>query len=162
MSHCPEWIFDAVASQVANEYLAQEMPIRSIAKKYSDGLSEKYHSVSVEEIETVSEEMIRALDEVNAEGEAVTLLNSYTFFRIVYDGSNIKRKMKPIFGSVDAPTPSKEYNIDGSVKRFKAYLFSVRSSVAVLAPSSWKLSTFEDLPFLKKMAEKSVNILDIL
>ena len=57
---------------------------------------------------------------------------------------------------------SKNYNIDSSVKRFKAYLFSVRSSVAVLAPSSWKLSTFEDLPFLKKMAEKSVNILDIL
>jgi hypothetical protein len=162
MSHCPEWIFDAVASQVANEYLAQEMPIRSIAKKYSDGLSEKYHSVSVEEIETVSEEMIRALDEVNAEGEAVTLLNSYTFFRIVYEGNNNKRKMKPLFGSVDAPTPSKNYNIDSSVKRFKAYLFSVRSSVAVLAPSSWKLSTFEDLPFLKKMAEKSVNILDIL
>lgn len=162
MSYCPEWIFDAVASQVANEYLTQEMPMRNFAKKYSEGLSEKYNQVSVEEIEEISEEMIRALDEVNADEEAVTLLNSYSFFRLVYEGNNIKRKMKPLFGTVDAPTSIKNYGIDSSMKRFRAYLFSVRSSVAVLAPHSWKMSTFEDLPFLKKIAEKPVNLLDIL
>lgn len=162
MSYCPEWIFDAAASQVANEYLTQEMPMRNFAKKYSEGLSEKYSQVAAEEIEMVSEEMIRALDEVNADDEAVNLLNSYTFFRLVYEGNSIKRKMKPLFGTVDAPTSTKNYDIDTSMKRFRAYLFSVRSSVAVLAPPGWRLSIFEDLPFLKKIAEKPVNLLDIL
>jgi len=52
--------------------------------------------------------------------------------------------------------------VDTSTKRFKAYLFSLRSSVAVQAEPGWKLSTFDDLPFLRDIAAKSVNILDIL
>jgi len=69
--------------------------------------------------------------------------------------------MKPLFGSVDAPTAKKEYDVDTCTKRFKAYLFSLRSSVAVQAPPGWKLSNFEELPFLRDIAAKTVNILDI-
>ena len=161
MTYCPDWIFDAVCAQVANEYLAQELPIRNIAKKYSDGLSEKYSGIPPEDFEIVAEEMIRSLDEIKVESEAVPLLNDYTYFRLVYEGANIKRKMKPLFGSVDAPTTKKTYSVDLATKRFKAYLFSVRSSVAIQAEGGWKLSNFEDLPFLKDLASKSINILDI-
>lgn len=162
MTYCPDWIFDAVCAQVANEYLAQELPIRNIAKKYSDGLLEKYSKISPEEFEVVAEEMIRSLDEIKVESEAVPLLNSFTYFRLVYDSANIKRKMKPLFGSVDTPTSTRTYSEDLAIKRFKAYLFSVRSSVAVQAEAGWKLSNFKDLPFLSDIASKSVNILDIL
>ncbi len=162
MTFCPEWIFDAISAQVANEYLSLEVPIKTIAKKYSDGLVEKYSAIPSEEFENTAEEMIRALDEIKVESEAVQLLNSFTYFRLVYESGNIKRKMKPLFGSVDAAVTEKKYSVDLTTKRFKAYLFSFRSSVAVQAERNWKLSNFEDLPFLKEIASKSVNILDIL
>jgi len=162
MSYCPVWIFDAVCAQVANEFISQELPLRTLAKKYSDGLADKYALIPVEEFEDAAEGFIRALDEIKVETEAVPLLNSFCYFRINYESNNIKRKMKPLFGVVDAPVSVCEYDSDNSIKRFKAYLFSVRSSVAVLAPTGWKLSNFEELPFLRDIAAKSVNILDIL
>jgi len=162
MTYCPNWIFDAVCAQVANEFISQDLPLRNLAKKYTDGLADKYEPIAVEEIEQTAEEFIRALDEVKVESEAVPLLNSYCYFRILYESNNVKRKMKPLFGSVDAPVSAKEYSVDASTKRFKAYLFSLRSSVAVQAEPGWKLSTFDELPFLRDIAAKSVNILDIL
>lgn len=162
MSYCPAWIYDAVCAQIANEYIAQEMPLRNIAKKYSDGLEEKYSIITPEELEDTAEELIRALDEVKVESEAVPLLNSYCFFRIMYESNNVKRKMKPLFGVVDAPVSAREYSTDIAIKRFKAYLFSLRSSVAVQAEPGWKLSACDDLPFLRDIAAKSLNILDIL
>jgi len=162
MTYCPGWIYDAVAAQVANEYIAQEMPIKTVAKKYSDGLSGKYDLIAIDELEGTAEGLIRALDEVKVETEAIPLLNSYCFFRIFYESNNVKRKMKPLFGTVDAPVSAREYDTDTAIKRFKAYLFSVRSSVAIHAPPGWKLSNFDDLPFLRDIASKSINILDIL
>lgn len=162
MSYCPAWIYDAISAQIANEFIAQEMPLRNIAKKYADGLAEKYAVITAEELEGTAEGLIRALDEVKVESEAIPLLNSYCFFRIMYEGNNIKRKMKPLFGVVDAPVSEREYGTDIAIKRFKAYLFSLRSSVAVQAEPGWKLSTCDDLPFLRDIAAKSLNILDIL
>ena len=162
MSYCPDWIFDAVAAQVANEFIGQELPLRTVAKKYADGLSEKYDTIAVEELEETAEGIIRSLDEVKVESEAIPLLNSYCYFRIVYETNNVKRKMKPLFGTVDAPVNARDYSVDASVKRFKAYLFSLRSSVAIQAEPGWKLSNFDGLPFLRDIAAKSINILDIL
>ena len=162
MSYCPGWIYDAVSAQIANEFIAQELPLRTIAKKYSDGLAEKYVIIAIEELEDAVEGFIRALDEVKVESEAVPLLNSYCFFRIMYESNNVKRKMKPLFGAVDAPVAAREYSPDIAIKRFKAYLFSLRSSVAVQADPGWRLANFDDLPFLRDIAAKSVNILDIL
>jgi len=162
MSYCPAWIYDAVSAQIANEYIAQEMPLRNVAKKYADGLAEKYAIISAEELEGTAEELIRALDEVKVESEAIPLLNSYCFFRLMYEGNNVKRKIKPLFGVVDAPVSEREYSTDIAIKRFKAYLFSLRSSVAVQAEPGWKLSTCDDFPFLRDIALKSLNILDIL
>lgn len=162
MSYCPGWIYDAVCAQVANDFIAQEMPLRLLAKKYTDELSKKYNVISPEEVEICAESMVRALDEVKVESEAMPILNSYTYFRVVYESTSTKRKMKPLFGSVDAPVSSQEYSADLALKRFKAYLFSLRSSVAIQAEPGWKLSTFDDLPFLRDIAAKSISVLDIL
>ena len=162
MSYCPAWIYDGVSAQIANEFIAHEMPLRTIAKKYADGLAEKYAVITIEELEDTAEGLIRALDEVKVESEAIPLLNSYCFFRITHEHNNVKRKMKPLFGAVDAPVVAREYSADIAIKRFKAYLFSLRSSVAVQADPGWKLANCDDLPFLRDIAAKSVNILDIL
>ena len=162
MTYCPDWIYDAVCAQVANEFISQEMPLRTLAKKYTDELSLKYSTIPPEEVESCAEGMIRALDEVKVESEAIPLLNSFTYFRLVYETTSSKRKMKPLFGAVDAPVSSCEYSEEKALKRFKAYLFSLRSSVAILAEPGWKLSNFDELPFLRDTAAKSVTILDIL
>ena len=162
MSYCPDWIFDAVCAQVANEFIGQELPLRTLAKKYTDELSKKYANITPEEVEECAEGMIRALDEVKVESEAIPLLNSYTYFRLLYETNSSKRKMKPLFGSVDAAVPAQHYSSDKGLKRFKAYLFSLRSSVAIQAEQGWKLSACDELPFLRDIAAKSVSILDIL
>ena len=162
MSYCPVWIYDAVSAQVASDFIAQEMPLHTLAKKYTDGLAKKYTEISVGELEEAAEGLIRALDDVKVESEAVPLLNSYCFFRVMYESNNVKRKMKPLFGAVDAPVSDCEYSPEVALKRFKAYLFSLRSSVAVQADPGWKLSSCDELPFLRDIAAKSVSILDIL
>lgn len=162
MSYCPDWIYDAVCAQVAQDFLTQEMPLRTLAKKYTDDLSLKYAAIAPEEVEDCAEAMIRALDEIKVESEAIPLLNSYTYFRVMYENNSSMRKMKPLFGSVDAPVSGIDYSPDKGVKRFKAYLFSLRSSVAILAEPGWKLSNCDELPFLRDIAAKSVSILDIL
>lgn len=162
MNYCPDWIFDAVSAQAAKEFLVQEVPLRLIANKYAEGLSKKYSAIAVEEIEECAESMIRALDEVKVESEAVVILNDYCFFRLKFESHNIKRKMKPLFGSVDAPFSEKMFGVDVATKRFKAYLFSLRSGVTVQVTPGWKLSNFDELPFLKEIAAKTVNVLDIL
>ena len=162
MTYCPDWIFDAVCAQVANEFIAQEMPLRTLAKKYTDGLSSKYSAIPPEEVDSCAEGMMRALDEVKVESEAIPLLTSFTYFRVIYESANSKRKMKPLFGAVDAPVSSCEYSEEKALKRFKAYLFSLRSSVAIQAEPGWKLSNYDELPFLRDIAAKTVNILDVL
>lgn len=162
MSYCPDWIYDAVCAQVANDFIAQDMPLRTLAKKYTDELSKKYSLIAPEEVEECAEDMIRALDEVKVESEALPLLNSFTYFRLVYETTSSKRKMKPLFGAVDAPVSVREYSSDKALKRFKAYLFSLRSSVAIQAEPGWKLSSFDELPLLRDIAAKTVSILDIL
>ena len=162
MTYCPSWIFDAVCAQVASDFISKDLPLSNLSKKYTDGLAGKYAPIAVEEVAQTAEEFIRALDEIKVESEALPLLNSYCYFRICYESNNVSRKMKPLFGTVDAPVTAKEYNVDNSTKRFKAYLFSLRSSVAVQAPQGWKLSTFDGLPFLRDIASQSINILDIL
>lgn len=162
MDYCPDWIYDAVCAQVANEFIAQELPLRTLAKRYTDELSLKYSAISPEEVESCAEGMIRALDEVKVESEAIPLLNSFTYFRVLYETSSSKRKMKPLFGTVDAPVSSCDYSEEKALKRFKAYLFSLRSSVAIQAEPGWKLSGCDELPFLRDIAAKTVTILDIL
>jgi len=83
MTYCPNWIFDAVCAQVANEFISQDLPLRTLAKKYTDGLADKFAPITPEEIEQTAEEFIRALDEVKVESEAVNLLNSYCYFHSV-------------------------------------------------------------------------------
>ena len=160
--YCPGWIFDVAVSRCIIEFLSSELNLVAFATKYADGLAEKYAVITIEELENTAEGLIRALDEVKVESEAIPLLNSYCFFRIMYESNNVKRKMKPLFGAVDAPVAACEYSPDIAIKRFKAYLFSLRSSVAVQADPGWKLSTCDDLPFLRDIAAKALNILDIL
>ena len=71
-----------------------------------------------------------------------------------------KRKMKPMFGAVDAGTKEPKYSSSETVKRFKAYVFAWRSGTAILADHGWKLGNETALEELSKAANHQVSVLD--
>ena len=160
--YCPEWIFDAAVAQTGLDFLAQDLPLSTYAAKYASGLSEKYEAVSADDIETAAEEMIRSLDEIDAGEQASYLLNSFCFFRVMYVSQEVKRRLKPFFGTVDAPEKTKSYSADSTIKRFRAYLFAWRSGVAVAADASWKLENVSEVEILSALAVKKISFADML
>ena len=48
------------------------------------------------------------------------------------------------------------------MKKFKAYIYSLRNGVAEMQPHGWKLSHVEESAAIKEIAELDVNPLDFL
>ena len=162
MSFCPAWIFDAVITQTAQEFLKGDIHIKPIAAKYAKGLSQKYEEVSPDEICISAEAFIRTLDEIDAGAEASELLRGFCYYRVMHDTQLTKRNLKPLFGSVENGDKVQNYSGAAAVKRFKAYLFAWRSGAAVQADTGWQLSQVSEVPILSDLASKSVNVLDLL
>lgn len=162
MNYCPPWIYDAIFAQVGFDFLAHDLPLSLSAKKFTDGLSTKYQPLNLDEIEQGAEEMVRFLAEVDANENAVDLLRGFCFFRVRYETQNVKRKMKTLFGSVDAGDKTQKYSSADTVKRFKAYVFAWRSGTAILADPGWKLSSETALENLAAIAGKQVSVLDAI
>ena len=160
--YCPDWIFDIVSSEVAILYLKNDVSLSMGAAKYASGLSDEYEEFSSDEVELLAEDMIRLLGELDAGEAAVTLLTGFSYFRMCYSMQNVKRNLKPLFGSVASGTKEKDYSVQSSFKRFKAYLFAYRSEKAVLAPSGWSLASQTDVDFLANIASQNTNPLDFL
>ena len=160
--HCPDWIFDIISAEVATLYLKNDVSLQMGAGKYATGLSEQYEEFSSDEVALLAEEMIRLLGELEAGESAVMLLEGFAYFRMVYSFQGVKRNLKPMFGSATSGTKEKEYSVQSSFKRFKAYLFAYRSEKAVVAPSGWSLGSQTDIQFLADIASQSTNPLDFL
>ena len=73
-------------------------------------------NLNSDEVSACSEEMIRFLSEVEADEESANLLLGFCFFRVRFEAQNVKRKMNPMFGSVDAGDKSRKYSGDESLK----------------------------------------------
>jgi len=160
MQFCPDWIFDAVMARTAEEFLAGELPLNALASKYAKGLSEKYSEVRSEELSRGVEDLVRFLGEVDAGDEAVNFLRGFSYFKLRFEGSNKPRKMKPLFGTVDEPVKARAYAAEETVKKFKAYVFALRSNSAPLAPAGWRIEDESELSHLAGVAARSVSLLD--
>ena len=123
MNYCPAWIYDSIIAQTAYDFLANDAPLILSANKFVNALAKKYE-LNSDEVSACSEEMIRFLSEVEADEESANLLLGFCFFRVRFEAQNVKRKMNPMFGSVDARDKSRKYSGDESLKRFKAYVFA--------------------------------------
>lgn len=160
MQFCPDWIFDAAMSRCAEEFLASDLPVSALAKKYAAGLSEKYSEVKLEELVNGVENVVRFLDEVQAGEDAVKFLRGFCFFRLKFEAANKQRKLRPIFGAAEDPVKTQTYSAEETVKRIKAYVFALRSNSAPLAPAGWDVTQETDLPNFVEIASRSVSILD--
>ena len=159
--YCPPWIFDICVARTASEFLYSELSLTPFAVKYSKGLSSLYETVETKQIEIPAEGLLLFLTEIQAGESAADFLRQYTYFKLYFETNNIKRKLKPMFGSIEDPVKNIEFNEDKAVKNFRAFVFSLRSNIIEVPPTSWTLENDENLPKLNAIISEEVNILDI-
>ena len=97
-----------------------------------------------------AEYMVRFLSEVDAGEEAVNVLNDFVYFRMNYETTTKKRNLKPLFGNPeDGVAIIKHFE---GLKRFKAYVFGLRSNNSPTPPPGWEASrNAENLPVVLKL-----------
>lgn len=158
MSYTPDWIFDIAVVRTASEFLSLSQPMDSLAKKYSIGLSEIYSEVYFEEILEPAEEILRFLSEVKAQHMAVEILKDYSYFRMYYVNPKRRRKLKPLFGTLEGPEKKREYSSDKTIKSFKAYVFALRSKTVPQSPAGWSLDNDENLKNFGELINSKVGV----
>ncbi len=158
VSYTPGWIFDISVARTASEFLVLNIPLDSLARKYSVGLSDSYNEVYLEEILDPAEEILRFLSEVKAQHMAVELLDDFTYFRMYYVNPKRLRKLQPLFGTLEGPEKKKPYSSEKAIKNFRAYIFGLRSKTVPKAPPGWALGNEEKLKKFKDLVNAKVGI----
>lgn len=158
---CPQWIFDICVARTASEFLYSELSLTPFAIKYSKGLSSIYEPIETQQIEIPAEGLLQFLTEIKAGESAADFLRLYTYFKLYFETNNTKRKLTPLFGSIEDPVKNMDYNEEKAVKNFRAFVFSLRSNIIETPPETWVLDNDENLPKLNPILNQEVNILDI-
>ena len=158
MSYTPDWIFDISIVRTASEFLSLTQPMDSLAKKYSTGLSEIYSEVYFEQMLEPAEEILRFLSEVKAQHMAVELLKDFSYFRMYYVNPKRRRKLKPLFGTLEGAEKKKNYSPERAVKSFKAFVFALRSKTVPQAPTGWTLDNDEALKGFRLLVNTEVGV----
>jgi len=159
---CPGWIYDISVSRVAAEFVSLELGIETYANKYANGLSERYHELTSDELSGAAQCLLQFLAEIEAGDQAVEIVVNYNYSRLYFEQINRPRKMKPLFGSIEDPVKEKQYSGELMLKSFRAHVFGMRSNATPVAPAGWRLEDDENIPFLSELAGKQVSILDAL
>ena len=161
--YCPGFLLDIVVARVSLEFLHGDAPLESFAKKYSDGLSEKYSEVTLDSVLSPSNALLEFLSEVEAGEQAVDYLSNFTYFKLYFEKVALPRKHKPLFGTIFDGTKQETFSPDGVVKSFGAHVFGIRSgSGDTSVPVGWTLEGDPVMEPFKELVEKSVSLLDAL
>ena len=159
--NCPGWIYEICVARTASEFLHSELAISAFSLKYSSSLSEIYAKIDPEYFGEPAEEILKFLSEIEAGENAAEYLERFTYFRLYFENAQTKRKLNPMFGSIEDPVKNIEVDRIRVIKSFKAFVFSLRSSNVIEIPPGWKLETDEHLVKLSAIFLKESNILDI-
>jgi hypothetical protein len=101
------------------------------------------------------------LSEVDAGEDAVLFLEGFIYFRLNYESATKPRNLKPMFGNPEAGVAAVNH-ID-VLKRFKAYVFGLRSNNSPIPPPGWNMARdSENLKNVNALVTKSINPLDFL
>ena len=122
--YCPPWIFDICVARTASEFLYSELSLTPFAVKYSKGLSSLYETVETKQIEIPAEGLLLFLTEIQAGESAADFLRQYTYFKLYFETNNVKRKLKPMFGSIEDPVKNIDFNEDKLLK-ISGHLYSL-------------------------------------
>ena len=117
------------------DFLTGSSTLNAIGKKYARGLSEQYETVHHQYIESIAEQKLRILSEIEAAENAVIILNAYVFRRYKFHPDNKPRRISGLFTSEFNGTKIPLLEEQEVCKGFKAFIFSIRSNVYNYAPS---------------------------
>ena len=157
---CPDWIFDILNARVCTQFLSDSHPLEMSSNHFVDQLASSYSAVDPKLVAETAEYMVRFLSEVDAGEEAVNVLNDFVYFRMNYETTTKKRNLKPLFGNPeDGVAIIKHFE---GLKRFKAYVFGLRSNNSPTPPPGWDAArNAENLPIVLKLVSTSINPLDL-
>lgn len=160
---CPHFLYDLAVGCVMHDYITKDYSLEMVGKKYSEGLSEHYIDIPIEELTKPAEESIRFMAELEAaKFEAHERVNHFNFYILKYDGIKGPRKLKGLFGSAFDGTKKKNYSEEKFFKEFKAYCFSLRAGSIPKAPSGWSIKNEKGLEILEPIVKKDFGIEDLL
>ena len=157
---CPNWIINVVTAHSAMDFLTGSSTLSAISKKYSRGLSEQYEIIHQQYLESIAEQKLRILSEIEAAENAVVILNAYVFRRYKFHPDNKPRRISGLFTSQFNGTkipPLEEQEIS---KAFKAFIFSIRSNVYNYAPSGWSIIEEPEAGWLGELVAEPSSIFD--
>jgi len=134
--------------------------LTSIAKKYARGLTEHYEPVTFEYLNSISEQKLRILSEIEAAEKAVVILNSYVYRRYKFYPDNKPRKIMGLFSSEFDGTKIPLAEHQEFCKMFKAFIFSIRSNIYNYAPAGWTVMEEPEAQWLGELVAEPSSIFD--
>ena len=144
----------------AMDFLTGSSTLAAIGKKYSRGLSEQYDEINSQYIESIAEEKLRILSEIEAAENAVVILNAYVFRRFKFHPDNRPRRMTGLFSSEFSGTKTPLAEHKEVCKGFKAFIFSIRSNVYNYAPAGWSIIEEPEVGWLGELVAEPSSIFD--
>ena len=157
---CPDWIVDILSARVCVQFLAESHPLEMSSNFFVEQLASLYAEIDPKLVAENAEYMVRFLGEIDAGEEAVNILNDFIYFRMNYETTTKKRNLKPLFGNPEDGVAI--INHFEGLKRFKAYVFGLRSNNSPTSPPGWNaVKNAEDLPIVLGLVSTSINPLDL-
>ena len=156
--YIPSWMFDAVVADIANHFLRHDLSLSQLALKFSRGLSSSYIEIHPTEFQQTAELLLMFLSEIDANENAADFLCGFGFFRVNYHSENRRRNLNPTFSSIETGSRQRGYNGHETLKKFRAYVFSRRSNIGIIATPGWSLSLQSELPTLAKLSRDLTDV----
>ena len=156
--YVPAWMFDAVVADIANHFLRHDLSLGQLALKFSRGLSSSYIEIHPTEFKQTAELLLLFLAEVDANENASDFLAGFGYFRVHFQSERRRRNLAPTFSSVETGTRQRGYNGHDTLKKFRAYVFSRRSHIGIVATPGWSLSLQSELPTLSKLSRDLTDL----
>ena len=156
--YVPAWMFDAVVADIANHFLRHDLSLGQLALKFSRGLNGSYIEIHPTEFKQTAELLLLFLAEVNANENATDFLSGFGFFRVNFHSERRRRNLTPTFSSIETGTRQRGYNGHETLKKFRAYVFSRRSNIGVVATPGWSLALQSELTTLSTLSRDLTDL----
>ena len=154
----PDWVLGCTCAHITIRFVNSTIPLEAFANKYSKSLSEKYVDASSKKLMGISQDMLYFLATFESSNH-MGVVESYMFNSLNFTKRGRKRKIKTLFGSaLDAKEQATTHQ--ASVRRFKNFVFQLRSNDKYNAPEGWNLREEQGIDWLLDVYEQNVIAMD--
>jgi len=154
----PDWVLGCTCAHITIRFVNGTIPLEAFANKYSKSLSEKYVDASSKKLMGISQDMLYFLATFESSNH-MGVVESYMFNSLNFTKRGRKRKIKTLFGSaLDAKEQATTHQ--ASVRRFKNFVFQLRSNDKYNAPEGWNLREEQGIDWLLDIYEQNVIAMD--